>query len=534
MHIFPSHIIFDIPERFNNPFRYAPHPYVKAAAEIVMEMMKDHNPRGEGKMLGVLIVKDRKGDIGFIAGFSGNIGGKSIIEGFVPPIFDLLDPNGDFKKEEAEISHLNKRISDLEESPELLSLHDLISGTRQKMEQELAAMKDEMARNKAERAIIRSGCTDPSVLASLIKDSQFEKAEFRRRKTFWENILHENEAEYERLNAEIVNLRKERASRSDILQRWIFDRYIVMNANGEEASISDIFSRKGLTAPGGTGECAAPKLLDYAFRNGFTPLAMGEFWYGKPSETAVRTHGNFYPSCTSKCGPLLEYMLEGLDYDKDPDTPHGSPAVIFEDEDITVVSKPSGMPSVPGLDGRTSLLEWLKNSYSGYLPVHRLDMDTSGIMLFAKNLQSSARLQEQFEMHSIRKTYMARLSPSDKAMKEGSRGIIECPLCPDYDERPRQKVDHIQGKPSLTEYQVTGNNSDMTSDIVFRPLTGRTHQLRVHSAHVSGLGRPIVGDLLYGGAEASRLMLHAYSISFIHPTSHEELTFETLENIYTA
>lgn len=535
MHRFPDHMIPDIPERMNNPFRYAPHSSVKAAAGIVMDMMKEHNPSGEGKMLGVLVVRNEKGETGFIAGFSGNIDGRSRIEGFVPPIFDLLDPEGEFKKEEAEISQLNTRIMSMENSSELNDNLDRISCILRDMETDLAAMKEEMARKKAIRSGIRSECKDPSQLSALIKESQFEKAEFRRRKIYWEKKLDESKAAADRLKSEISDLKKERASRSDALQQWIFDRYIVMNGKGEEASISEIFSRKGLTAPGGTGECAAPKLLDYAFRHGLTPLAMGEFWYGKASGTAVRTHGHFYPSCTSKCGPLLEFMLEGIVHDSGYNGLHGSPIVIFEDKDIVVVSKPSGMPSVPGLDGRPSMLEWLNSKTPGHISAHRLDMDTSGIMLFAKSQQAATRLQEQFEKHSIRKTYMARLSPpdqSDKSIME--EGMISCPLGPDYDERPRQKVDYGQGKNAETGYQIIRNNPDGTTDVLLKPVTGRTHQLRVHSAHVSGLGRPIVGDLLYGGAEASRLMLHACSIRFIHPTSLKEEFFETTENIYKA
>jgi tRNA pseudouridine32 synthase/23S rRNA pseudouridine746 synthase len=303
--------------------------------------------------------------------------------------------------------------------------------------------------------------------------------------------------------------------------------------------------------PGGTGDCAAPKLLNYAFSNGLKPIAMGEFWYGKSPATAVRTHGHFYPSCTSKCGPLLSYMLKGLATSLEAWNGNPEAAIIYEDESIVAASKPSGMPSVPGLDGRISLQEYLeKEMQMDLFAVHRLDMDTSGIIIFAKTPQAESDLKKQFEEHSIRKTYMARLSPADthriasstRVLKPGDKGTIELPLSPDYDERPRQKVDHTQGKPSLTVYEVVSMNEDGTTDILFYPHTGRTHQLRVHSAHILGLGRPILGDLLYGGCgtawsdisqwnESSaciRLHLHAQSITFRHPSTSETLTLTAL------
>ena len=135
------------------------------------------------------------------------------------------------------------------------------------------------------------------------------------------------------MDDEIDTLRKCRAEMSDGLQKWIFRQYVVHNAAGEERSIYDIFDMEYLIPPGGTGECAAPKLLEYAYRHGLKPVAMGEFWYGTSPETAVRTHGHFYPSCTSKCGPLLGYMLQGMELMKLEEI-HGTPSVIYEDKDI--------------------------------------------------------------------------------------------------------------------------------------------------------------------------------------------------------
>ena len=329
---------------------------------------------------------------------------------------------------------------------------------------------------------------------------------------------------------------------SDSLQEWIFSQYIVHNATGGQATIREIFAAEGLTAPGGTGDCAAPKLLEHAFRNNLRPLAMGEFWYGDSPRTAVRTHGHFYPSCTSKCGPLLKFMMKGLDeIVKGPGDPVAHPHVIHEDDSIIIIDKPSGMPSVPGLDGHESLSEWIASNICQVYQVHRLDMDTSGIMVFAKSQGAASFIQRQFEERTTSKTYRARLSSPDRqnryyktrATDSEQEGCISIPLSPDYDERPRQKADFTNGKEAVTGYRILSHNDDATTDIVFYPHTGRTHQLRVHSAHILGLGRPILGDMLYGGScTPSRLHLHAESISFIHPVTLTPVTFTSTKNCF--
>lgn len=523
---------------FTNPFRYCPHPLVRKAAKEVAERLDDMIDSGilpeeaaksfkEGKMLGVLVCEDR-----YLAAFSGNAGGMSSIEGFVPPIFDLTQDDGYYRRHEVEISAISIRIEQMQKR-ELEPLENKLKELIDSREAEL-----EMLRNEKKKA-------------QSISESQFANGQIKRSKDRWKEKISCHESELQAVRESISVLKKQRACRSDELQRWIFGQYIVQNAAGSRASILEIFQKQGLMPPGGTGDCAAPKLLNYAFSNGLKPIAMGEFWYGKSPATAVRTHGHFYPSCTSKCGPLLSYMLKGLATSLEAWNGNPEAAIIYEDESIVAASKPSGMPSVPGLDGRISLQEYLeKEMQMDLFAVHRLDMDTSGIIIFAKTPQAESDLKKQFEEHSIRKTYMARLSPADthriasstRVLKPGDKGTIELPLSPDYDERPRQKVDHTQGKPSLTGYEVVSMNEDGTTDILFYPHTGRTHQLRVHSAHILGLGRPILGDLLYGGCgtawsdisqwnESSaciRLHLHAQSITFRHPSTSETLTLTAL------
>lgn len=536
IHRFPKDIRISVPECFNNPFRYHPHPLVKEAADLLTRHIEADKSLpeelSEGKMLGVLVIKSKEDELGFLAAFSGNVGGRSHIEGFVPPIFDLLDPDGHFKIREAEITEVNHRISSLENSERLAVLRSELIDSERSRDEEIQRHKAHMAITKRERDEIRSEISDPSGLETLLQESRFEKAELKRIKIRWEKKIEVLRKDISAFTDEIHDLKALRAEMSDKLQHWIFEQYIVHNHSGEASSISDIFEREGLIPPGGTGECAAPKLLEYAYLHGLEPVAMGEFWYGQSPETAVRTHGHFYPSCTSKCGPLLRFMLKGTDLEKESPCTEELP-VIYEDEALIVIDKPSGIPSVPGLDGRISAFEILNRVHRNLHVVHRLDMDTSGAIIFAKTSEAAVGLQRQFEDHTVEKTYLARLSsaPEGMELKAGDRGEISLPLSPDYDERPRQKVDISQGKPSVTLYKVLSVNEDSTTDVAFHPLTGRTHQLRIHSAHLKGLGHPIVGDMLYGGSEATRLHLHAYSLSFNHPVSGKRITLTTPEKI---
>ena len=521
-------------------------------------------------MLGVLVCRT-----GFLAGFSGTVKGQdghvtATVEGFVPPIIDLTESNGHFKRKEAVITQMNKAIDILSACPEFEDLKKELQEASETRDAEIETLQNRIRFSKMQRDEIRSETADPGKLDELIRESQFQKAELKRCKDRWKSHISEIKDRINEFEDTINDLKARRSAKSDTLQKWIFENAIVNNGAGESSSIWEIFSREGLIPPGGTGDCAAPKLLNYAFIHGLEPLAMGEFWYGTSPDTAVRTHGHFYPSCTSKCGPLLGYMMKGLRSPVEPVMTYRHPLMsgvtqkseatesslpttfgnLYEDESIIVVEKPSGMPSVPGLDGRISLQEILTSGMAGrndsspgtIHAVHRLDMDTSGVMVFAKSAEAAVNLRRQFEDHTVRKTYMAKVSPDTDIPSKTGKGAIDLPLSPDYDERPRQKVDFTQGKPAHTEYVTIRTNEDGTSDILLYPYTGRTHQLRVHCAHHLGLGRPIVGDLLYGGHSVyecnrgncmeihtkglpERLCLHALSITFLHPETGQELTF---------
>ena len=542
IHYFPEDFIFEDPSEFTDPFRYVPHPAVKTAARLVCERI-DADVQlaaafSEGKMLGVLVCRiPDTGKQCYIAAFSGNVGGRSTIEGFVPPIFDLLAPDGYFKVHEAEITQINLKIQELSSSEEVSASRKKLEACIKERDCTILEFREKMAISKTERDALRANGLSQEQEQKLICESQFEKAELKRLKTTLQTAVDTAQAELNTMLDEIAQLKKQRAEMSDELQDWIFRQYIVHNALGENLSIAELFAGQELTPPGGTGECAAPKLLEYAYRNELLPLAMGEFWYGKASETAVRVHGHFYPSCTSKCGPLLGFMMGGLTRCQSLVIPktYGQTYqrydLVYEDADILVVEKPSGMPSVPGLDGRVSLQELLEETYGHAIyAVHRLDMDTSGVIIYAKTAEAGVNLRKQFEEHTIKKTYSARLKPIAEGAHFSTH--ISLPLATDYDERPRQKVDFKQGKPALTEYEIVSENADGTIDVRFYPVTGRTHQLRVHSAHALGLCSPIVGDLLYGGhsiistdAHQDRLHLHALSITFRHPRTGEDLTF---------
>lgn len=539
----------DLPEKFTYPFCYTPVPAVTEAAETVIRHIdgsEDLKERfGEGKMLGVLIVEDRSGKYGFLAGFSGNAGGSNDIPYFVPPVFDLLAPEGHFKKEEAYISGLNAEIDGLLHSEEYRRLKEKIRILSESKGKSVGEWRKKMTESKAERDSVRRSTADPEVIAALIKESQFEKAELKRIKAVWDTEIAAAKQSAGAIEDNIRLLSEQRQEQSDNLQKWISGHFTLNNAKGESKSVSDIFREEGMTPPAGTGECAAPKMLQYAYIHGLRPIAMGEFWYGRTAGTSeVRSHGHFYPSCTGKCGPLLRFMLQGLDVEDNPMTSSGAMTpypyhgidIIYEDDCLIAVNKPSGMLSVPGKTGKVSLAEHIAATGREVLAVHRLDMDTSGVIVFAKDRHVQKELQRQFASHEPRKTYMAILdmTGSGRMLQAGEKGVISLPLSPDYEERPRQKVDHAEGKEAVTEYEIM-SVSDKTASVRFHPITGRTHQLRVHSAHPEGIGYPIKGDRLYGsGHDGShdRLCLHAESLVIKHPVSGKDLVLRSrLENL---
>ena len=534
LHRFESDIsVVEAPGRFNNPFYYSPHALCVVAADEVRSMLSLDSvlaaDAARGKMFGVLVVRDGEGKLGFLAAFSGLLAGRNRVEGFVPPVFDLQSPGGYFKHEEAGITALNMRIKDVECSDGYMAAIAAVAHVTQEMEIELAAMRNTMRLSRQRRNELRAaGVLAADEEAALVRESQFQKAELKRATARWQSKIAECEAAVEPFKASVVAMKEERKRRSAALQRWLFEQFKVLNANGCERSLLDIFAaHSDIIPPGGAGECAAPKLLQYAYLNSLTPIAVAEFWVGDSPAGEVRRDGCFYGACKSKCEPILGFMLQGLDVEENALEKGGeidNLEVVYEDDAIIVVNKPSGILSVPGVVGGTSVQQWLREEYlhsNELFVAHRLDMATSGLLVAAKSIEAYKELQRQFAGREVKKEYMAILD----GIPQRSEGVIELPLAADYENRPRQKVDYAAGKPAVTRYKVIGTverGGRQCAVVCFEPLTGRTHQLRVHAAHKEGLDCPIVGDALYGTA-ARRLMLHASRISFLHPLTGQSI-----------
>lgn len=522
----PLHTSLPLPDKFTYPFCYEPHPLALEACRQLQRYIAAQTQWAEelqqGKMFGVLVVERTDGTIGFLAAYSGLLAGSNRLDYFVPAVYDLLQPDGHFKQGEERISALNRRISQLSQSPERTRLAQQLAESREAWDKRTEAWRRKMDEAKRQRDKRRTeGSPSEEEREEMTRQSQFMKAELKRMKQAAQAESHALEEQLVRMDGETARLKQERKQMSDNLQRWIFDQYRLLNARGEVRTVSDIFYREmHATPPSGTGECCAPKLLQWAYAHHMRPLCMAEFWWGRSPKTEVRHHLHFYPACRSKCKPLLGHMLQGLNVTPNPlaTDPHAlQPRVMYEDEWLAVVSKPHGMLSVPGKDGRRSVLTWAQAMWpqaEGPLIVHRLDMDTSGLMVIAKTKESHKRLQAEFLDRDIKKRYMAVLSGT-LAPEVKREGTIILPLRPDLDDRPRQLVDPIHGKRAITSYRVVDEKNGETL-IALYPHTGRTHQLRMHCAHPDGLNCPIKGDNLYGHP-ADRLWLHAEELQFRHP-----------------
>ena len=525
LHYFADSIsLLSLPEKFTYPFHYTPHPLcVAAAGEVGRYLSTKGEWQGElrkGKMFGVLIVRTGEGEVGYLAAFSGILAGKNRHTYFVPPVYDVQEPDGFFRIEEEQISGINRRIEELQADVRYKDCKQRLADETILAGQVLDDIRGRMKAAKVERDRLRSTVTRVDS-EQLIRESQFQKAELKRQKQYWKDHLASLQAEVEVFETEIERLKAERKTRSAALQQWLFKQFRMLNARGEERDLCNLFKDTvQKTPPAGAGECAAPKLLQYAYRNGWQPLAMAEFWWGDSPKNEIRRHGYYYPACKGKCGPILKHMLQGLHVEENPletdmhrDT---ELEIMYEDEWLSVVTKPAGMMSVPGKSDIDSVFGRVRRMYpeaTGPMIVHRLDMATSGLILIAKTKEVHQNLQAQFKNRTVCKRYVAWLD----GIVEKKEGHIELPLRPDPEDRPRQVVDAVHGKPAVTDYTVLHYDSGRTF-ISFIPKTGRTHQLRVHSAHPLGLNAPIVGDELYG-RKADRLYLHAEYLGFIHPVS---------------
>ena len=657
------------PRQFTYPFCYDVDPLAEAASRELQRYIADADlmstEKGCGKMFGVLVVEyeDESGALqrGFLAAYSGLLGGRNDWPYFVPPVFDAQQPDGHFKCTEREISAINREILAIERDPEYLQSVAQREETMKRLQTEVDAFKAEVDAAKARRDARRKSGEPLSEeeQAEMIRESQFMKAELRRRRKAMEqanSTLHIPHSTF------LKSLQRKRKQMSDELQRWLFSAYRMLNAKGEERDLIDIFREyTHAMPPAGAGDCCAPKLLQYAYLHHLRPVCMAEFWWGESPASEIRHHLHYYPACRSKCLPILTHMLKGLDVAPNPlaQKRHtAEPRVLYADEYIMVVDKPAGMLSVPGkaddqpvvsveeyfasvggagipacttasnlsasnqskynsqcrgqesprllqmptnsqLTTEQFLIGEADNSCSGkrlYEPsaklkiqnskflkaAHRLDMDTSGLLVLARTEQAYVELQRQFASRETVKRYEAvlsgvpkhivgsygipavaianscshlysygqglrqecrsllRLEPFAIQFAKYSSGCISLPLIADINDRPRQRVDMEHGKPALTLYNIvevravdantavacTTKKVDKGRTLVhLYPKTGRTHQLRVHCAHSLGLACPILGDPLYGIERADRMYLHAAELTFRHPVTGEPMHF---------
>lgn len=519
-----------LPERFTYPFCYTPHPLcILAAKEVQSYLTRQTAWKDElrqGKMFGVLIVQTEHGETGYLAAFSGILAGKNLHPFFVPPVYNLLQPQGFFKIEEENISSINRNIRQLENDKAYAALSAELARTIQSAENILATAKAQLKEAKTAREQRRKEKElNAQEEAELIRESQFQKAEYKRLERSWKARITTLQTQTEDWERRISALKSERKTRSAALQQKLFEQFGMLNYRGEVKNLCEIFGQTvHKTPPAGAGECAAPKLLQQAYLHGWKPIAMAEFWWGDSPKTEIRHHGHYYPACKGKCEPILQHMLQGLQVEENPmlkrmQVPSQNLEIVYEDPWLSVINKPAGMLSVPGKEDAVSVYSLMREQYpeaDSPLTVHRLDMATSGLMLIAKTKRVHQNLQAQFKNRLVRKRYVALLEgivPKDK-------GTVDLPLCLNPLDRPRQMVHTEHGKPAITDYQVLERLDGKRTRIVFYPRTGRTHQLRIHAAHPLGLHCPIIGDELYG-EKADRLYLHAEYLEFTHPITGE-------------
>ena len=618
------------PRQFTYPFCYDVDPLAEAASLELQRYIADADlmstEKGCGKMFGVLVVEyeDEEGALqrGFLAAYSGLLGGRNDWPYFVPPVFDAQQPDGHFKRTEREISAINREIAAIEHDAEYLQSVAQHEQTKKRLQAEVDAFKAEVDAAKARRDARRKSGEPLSEeeQAEMIRESQFMKAELRRRRKAMEQAESTLNTQHSTF---LKSLQRKRKQMSDELQRWLFSAYRMLNAKGEERDLIDIFREyTHAMPPAGAGDCCAPKLLQYAYLHHLRPVCMAEFWWGESPASEIRHHLHYYPACRSKCLPILTHMLKGLDVAPNPLAKKrhtAEPRVLYADEYIMVVDKPAGMLSVPGKaesvrsefsdSANISVEEYFANlqlptnsqftteqftigeadnskfkiQNSKFLKAaHRLDMDTSGLLVLARTEQAYVELQRQFASRETVKRYEAVLSGVPKHIVGGygipavaianscshlyfygqglrqecrsllrlepfaiqfakySSGCISLPLIADINDRPRQRVDMEHGKPALTLYKIVEvRAADANTAVAYTtkkvdkgrtlihlyPKTGRTHQLRVHCAHPLGLACPILGDPLYGTERADRMYLHAAELTFRHPVTGEPMHF---------
>ena len=543
---------YELPKKFDYPFYYEPTEIAKQACKEVQEYLEnqidfEHNFGLEndvfstpiGKMFGVLVVRNQENKIGYLAAVSGKLANTNQHKVFVPPVFDMLNKNGFFLEQEERLNEINRILESLENNQNYLQLkEDFIQfeiNSKLKIEEGKQLLKSNKKDRKSQRETISSTLSEEEIQffeEDLIKQSLRDKYEFR---VLSEKLDAEKQLLLNKINVfetEINSLKEERKTKSNSLQNQLFNQYQFLNKFKQEKGLLEIFSNTVFQQPpAAAGECAAPKLLQYAFQNDLEPICMAEFWWGDSPKSEVRKHGQFYPACTGKCEPILGHMLQGIELNENLLLKQNSIVeeleILYQDDDLVVINKPEEFLSVPGIEIKDSVYLRIKHQFplaTGPIIVHRLDMSTSGILVLALNKESHKILQQQFIKRKVHKRYIALLDGNI----EHDNGFIDLPLRVDLDDRPRQMVCYEYGKTAQTKYEVILRKDNKTL-VYFYPITGRTHQLRMHASHRLGLNAPIIGDDLYG-KKANRLHLHAESLEFTHPKTKELMKFQVEPN----
>lgn len=534
----------ELPQKFTFPFYFEPHELTKIAASELQQYLENQSDWSHnfglnsdqeglviGKMFGVLVVQNEENELGYLAAFSGKLADKNHHSFFVPPVFDMLDENGFYKKGEAILNQYNREIAQLEQETAYLNCVEKLNTIKQNSEQAIQeqkfinkAAKINRGAQREEAQLTMSPSEYESFLQKLGNESLKEGILLKQMTQHFQHLFLAAELELKKYTDKINGLKEIRKQKSALLQQQLFEQYAFLNQYGQKKSIGAIFDGN---PPAGAGECAGPKMLQYAFMHQLKPIAFAEFWWGQSPKSEIRKHRQFYPACKGKCEPILNFMLEGIPMDDNPFKINPAAGkdidLIYEDEHLAVVNKPAEFLSVPGKEINDSVFARVKKWYpnaTGPLIVHRLDMSTSGLLLIAKTTEIYVALQAQFIKRTIKKRYVALLDGNI----EGNEGVIDLPLRLDIDNRPHQVVCYEHGKPAQTIWKVIARKNNQTL-VHFFPITGRTHQLRVHAAHPLGLNTPIVGDDLYG-TKANRLCLHAAEITFFHPIKKENVTIE--------
>lgn len=537
-----------LPTKFTFPFYYDPHPLSLLAAEELQQHLEsqtdwkhdfgdptDKSCYSIGKMFGVLVIQRLDGEIGYLSAFSGKLAESNHHTRFVPPVFDMLQDGNFFLEGMKDLNVIQAEVKALESVNGYEEAKEKRKTEYQNGQSKIKTLKELIKTDKSARKIKRHEAKESmgnksydELVDQLANESQQSRIHLKNTVKYWNEKNELNDQNLDKFTDKIKDAKDRRAAHSANLQQQLFDSYKFLNANSEIKTLNDIFTKVPPTA--GAGECAAPKLLHYAYQYGLKPICMAEFWWGKSPKSAIKKHGQFYPACRGKCEPILGHMLQGLEVEDNPILINlaidKKIEIIFEDEYILAINKPPDLLSVPGVIIKDSVSDRIEKMYKdqpGPFIVHRLDMATSGVMIFSKTRAANRGLQKQFMDRTIKKRYVATL----EGYLTQDSGTINLPIRLDLDDRPKQVVDYDQGKQATTHYEVIEKKNN-TTKVYLHPITGRTHQLRVHAAHPDGLDHPIVGDDFYG-QKGSRLLLHAERIEFLHPITKKAIVLQVKE-----